>query len=179
MYRRTLTAKQEAFAREYLVNGRNAASAYRTVYNTRCSPKIASGEGAKLLKHPGITLAVEQAAAKAAADLQITAERVIAEVARVAFFDPRRLYRSDGTLKQPLEWDDDTAPVVASMEVCEGREGQGENCLSGGLTKKVRFSDKVEALKLLMRHLGLLNGKGGAGRHPSYKVYIGTGMLNV
>jgi hypothetical protein len=97
----------------------------------------------------------------------------------LAFFDPRRLYGLDGTLKQPLEWDDDPAAVVASMEVCAGQEGQGENCLSTGLTKKVRFCDKVEALKLLMRHLGLLNGKGGAGRHPSYKVYIGTGMVGV
>jgi len=179
MPRRTLTAKQEAFARTYLANGRNAAAAYRTAHNTCSSPKVASAEGARLLKHPGIALELRGAIQAAAADLKLTAERVLAEAAMVAFFDPRRLFRSDHTLKPPSEWDVDTAAAVASLQTYEEWQGRGQHRRSAGLTKRVQFGKKVEALKLLMEYLGLLKGKGAPSRGPSYKVYLGNGMQDV
>ena len=47
---------------------------------------------------------------------ELTPERLLREVAKLANADRRRLYRPDGTLKQVSELDDETAAAVASVE---------------------------------------------------------------
>jgi hypothetical protein len=75
--------------REYLANGRNAAAAYRAAYETQCSAKIASAEGNKLLKHPGITLALQASVQAAASKLNLTAELGRRPLFDIAELEPR------------------------------------------------------------------------------------------
>ena len=49
----------------------------------------------------------------------VTRERLLREIGRLAFVDPRRLLREDGTMLPLHELDDDTAAAIASVEVDE------------------------------------------------------------
>lgn len=51
--------------------------------------------------------------------LEVTADLVVKEIAKVAFFDPRKLFNGDGSLKLITEIDGQSAASIAGFEVCE------------------------------------------------------------
>jgi len=121
-----LTPKQERFVAEYLIDLNATQAAIRTGY----SAKTAASQGARLLKQGGVARAVQAAQQARAVRTEITQDRVLQELARIAFFDIRRLYRADGSMKDPCELDADTAAALASIEVKEELErGGGEDAL--------------------------------------------------
>jgi phage terminase small subunit len=163
-----LTDKQEAFAHEYVRNGRNASDAYRTCYSVREGTKQATVNNAAwaLLGHSGVAARIEKLSTASRSHMEATTERIILEAARVALFDPRKLYRmrEDGTeeLVPITELDDDTAAAIAGIEVQEVIAGG--NLL--GYLKKLKLSNKVASLSLLADIKGMKKqpeekGKGG------------------
>ena len=134
-----LNDKQRAFVREYLKDRNATQAAIRAGYNG----KNADVTGPRLLRNVGVAAEVEKATAKATAKVELTVERTLQEIARIAFQDPRKLYREDGSQRPIHELDDDTAAAVASVEY--GAEG----------ARKVRTWDKNAALEKAMKHLGL------------------------
>src|ERR1700722_16107662 len=66
------------------------------------------------------------------------------EIARVAYADPRRLFRADGTLVPIVELDEDAAGMIAAIEVDEDSR-----------TTRVRMWDKNQALEKALKYLGL------------------------
>jgi phage terminase small subunit len=96
---RDLTAKQRAFVEAYLRNGRNAAEAYRTAYDTNMSARLVADEASKLLQHPGIAPIVAEAERRAAAATEraldryaVTKERIVSALARLGFYDARDVF---------------------------------------------------------------------------------------
>lgn len=121
-----LTPKQKRFVAEYLIDLNATQAAIRTGY----SAKTAASQGARLLKQGGVARAVQAAQQARAVRTEITQDRVLQELARIAFFDIRRLYREDGSMKDPCELDADTAAALASIEVKEELErGGGEDVM--------------------------------------------------
>jgi phage terminase small subunit len=90
-----------------------------------------------------------------AARTGITADRVLAEIAKLAFFDPRKFFDADGAPIPIHELDDDTAAALAGMNVFEVFEGTGKNRVFVGYTKKYKLTDKRGSLELLGKHLKL------------------------
>jgi len=76
----------------------------------------------------------------------------VAEYAKLAFFDIRKLFNEAGGLKDPEEWDDETAAAVAGLENMDMRGIEGEP--APGVIKKVKLSDKRAALDSLCKVLG-------------------------
>jgi phage terminase small subunit len=149
-----LTPKQERFAAEYVKLG-NAAEAYRLAYNAKhMKAETVHKRASELLADGEVAGRVAEIRAKAQARTEITIDRVLREVARLAFSDHRALFRENGSLKAPHEIDGDTAATVASVEVFEEFEGRGKNRVLVGYTKKMKLWDKNAALEKLMRHLG-------------------------
>lgn len=101
----SLAPKQERFVAEYLVDLNATQAAIRAGY----SAKTAYSAGQRLLKHVEIQKRVSAGKGKQLAKAEITAERVIAEIARLCLSDVRKLFNDDGSLKKPKDWDDDTA----------------------------------------------------------------------
>jgi len=151
-----LTARQERFVQEYLIDLNATQSAIRAGY----SPNTANEQGSRLLTYVSVRSAIEEAKKKRQERVEITQDRVLQELARIAFFDLRKLYREDGSLKPVSELDDDSAAVLASIEVVESNRG-GQDGESSALeyVKKAKVFDKGTALTLAMRHLGMLNDK--------------------
>jgi phage terminase small subunit len=143
-----LNSKQLRFIDEYLIDFNASQAAIRAGY----SKKTAGSIGFNLLKKAEIQQAIKAKQRELANKAGITRERIVAEVARIAFADVRRLFKSDGTLKPVQEIDDDTAGALAGVDVVE----------TGGempvITKKVKLWDKNSALEKLLKHLGMDDG---------------------
>lgn len=145
-----LTPKQERFAQLY-VQLDNASEAYRQSYSSeRMQQSTIHRKASMLMENPEIIARVKELRDVTAERALITAERVLKEVSRIAFFDIRRIFNADGTLKRVIDLDDDTAAAIGSIEAIQvGDDGQLI------ITKKIKAGDKNPALEKLMKHLGL------------------------
>jgi phage terminase small subunit len=165
-----LTTKQKRFVLEYLVDSNGTKAAIRAGY----SPNRASEIAYALMQKPHVRSAIEVAQAKQAKRLEITADRVKLELARIAFSNVRNVvsvkretitYRgphvnSEGepnlieVIRTHVElipsdqWSDDAAGAVS--EVVQTSTAHGENI-------KIKHHDKVKALELLAKHFGMLD----------------------
>ena len=145
-----LTAKQAKFVEEYLLDLNAAAAARRAGYTTKRSEAI----GYDLLTKADIQAAVQSAQRERSARTGVTADRVLKEIARIAFADPRAVmsWGPDGVaLRNSSDLSDDEAAAVA--EVSETWTD------SGGGSRKVKLHDKVAALEKLARHIGLYDSE--------------------
>ena len=89
-------------------------------------------------------------------DSQIaTVRQTLIEASRIALFDPRKLFREDGSPKPISELDDDTAAALAGLDVHEEYAGSGEDRVFIGYTKKYRLAEKNVALEKLFKFHGL------------------------
>jgi phage terminase small subunit len=87
---------------------------------------------------------------------ELTTDSVIAELSKIVHADPRKLFAEDGRMLHPKDWPDEMAGAVASLEVVEEFEndGDGEKKLIG-YTKKLKLWDKNSGIDKAMKHLGL------------------------
>jgi phage terminase small subunit len=141
---RRLTPKQEAFALAYC-RQMNASDAYREAYHARnMNPKTINEAASRLLKNSKVSARIAELKVPAILAAGLSTERTLREIARVAYADPRRLFRADGTLVPIVELDEDAAAMIAAVEVDEV-----------GRVTRLRLWDKNAALEKAMRHLGL------------------------
>jgi len=146
---RSLTPKQRFFVREYLIDLNSSAAARRAGYK--------HGEiGRRLVTKSHVLTAIEKEMRRRAAKLDISAERVLAEIAKIAFSDARKLFDANGDLIPIHLLDDDTAATIAGIEVTEIETGE-EKPLTR--IKKIKRWDKTKNLELLGRHLALFTDK--------------------
>lgn len=148
-----LTKKQQVFVAHYLVDLDAKSAAIAAGY----SEKTAESQGSQLLKNPKVAEEISRKLAPTFKKLDISVERTLNEVGRIAFLDPRKFYRDDGSLKAVPELEDDVAGALAGMDVEEAFEhfGKGQAKPIGEL-KKIKFWSKVDALTLLMKYHKLL-----------------------
>ena len=142
-----LTPKQARFVAEYLVDLNATQAAIRAGY----SPRTAKVIGAQNLSKLNIQSAIQEAIETQQERTEIPADRVIQELFRVASFDPRKLFRSDGTVKDIHELDDDTAACIGGLEM--------QTDTNGTTTRKVKIWDKNSALEKLGKHFMLFTDR--------------------
>lgn len=164
-----LTPKQRRFVDEYLID-LNATAAYmRAGYAGKGNSAEASA--ARMLRNVKVQAFLTERMKDRETRTQVTQDRVLQELARIAFFDIRKLYNSDGSLKRPDELDDDAAAVLSGVDVTEMAGNDGPVTF----TKKAKVFDKTAALTLAMRHLGMLKDKvehSGEIKNPELKLVL-------
>jgi len=146
------TEKQKLFVLEYLTDRNATRSAIAAGYSEHTAYSI----GHELLKNPEIAAEIERRTKKLADKLELTPEKVLREICKLAFLDPRKFYNEDGSLKAITDLDDDTAAALAGLEIEEAYEhfGKGQAKPTGTI-KKIKFADKGLNLERLGRHLKL------------------------
>jgi len=142
-----LTAKQQRFVEEYLVDLNATQAAIRAGYSVKNADKI----GPELLGKTRVAEAIKQAMAKRSRRTGINQDRVLRELATIAFADMADFVQvvDDGSKVVALELDKippDKRGAIASIK-------QGANGID------VKLNDKVKALELLGRHLGMYNDR--------------------
>lgn len=140
-----LTAKQQKFADEYLIDLNATQAAIRAGY----SPKSAGTNADKLLKNTKIRAYIEARMAEHSRRTGVTQERIIRELARIAFLDPTQLVNMDtAELLENAAADDRAAIASVKVKTIPTPEGTG-------LEREVRFADKIKALELLGKRFGM------------------------
>lgn len=151
-----LTANQKIFADEYLID-RNATRAYKMAYPKVKSDDVAAVNGNRLLRNAKVEEYVQERLEKAQERTEVTLDRVIKEYARIAFFDPRKMFDENGNPVPLTEMDDDTVAVIAGLDVLEICSDEKTGYMA--YIKKYKLANKLEALKALGEHLGLASNK--------------------
>lgn len=169
-----LTDKQKAFANEYLIDMNATQAAIRAGYSEKTANRI----GSENLSKPVITEYLAEANKKRQHRTQITQDRVLLELAKIAFAsgsdfakvvtEPRneKVWNDDDQEFEDKETsiqtvrlkDTDTLPEDKRAAIAEISEGKF------GIT--VKSYDKVKALELIGKHLGMwdkADKKGGDG----------------
>ena len=140
-----MTPKQERFIAEYLIDLNATKAAVRAGYH----PKTA----ALLIAKDSIRAAIAEKQAPVLAKLGLTSERTLEEIRRIAYSDVRRMF--DGPNLKPIcEMDDETAACVASFEVVIKNAAAGDGHTD--TVHKLKAWDKLKALEMAAKHLGLL-----------------------
>lgn len=145
-----LTDKQKRFITEYLVDLNATQAAIRAGY----SAKTAQAIGTENLSKPLIQAALQEAMQKRSRRTEITQDRVLLELARIGFCDPRKLFDDDGNPLPISAIDDDTAASISLLDVDVTIDEDGTITRS----KRYRFSDKLRALEMIAKHIGMCSG---------------------
>jgi phage terminase small subunit len=152
----TLTAKQERFVTEYLIDLNATQAAIRAGYSEKTSYSI----GQENLRKPAIAAAVSEAQTKRSERTEITQDRVLEELAKIGFSDLRKVLTPKGGLIDAQDWGDEFAGAVASVELVSRPSGEYDTKNRPIIehVHKIKTWDKLSALEKLGKHLGMFSG---------------------
>jgi len=158
-----LTPRQAAFAREYVLTGNASEAARRAGYNGRVGEM-----GYALLRNPGVQAAIDKARREADAAYEVSRDRVIGELARIAFSNELDFTTigEDGEPRPDFsKLDRNKAAAIAEITIETYMDGHGEDAREVKRTR-VRRWDKQKALADLSKLLGY-NEEKDAGQHSA------------
>ena len=148
--------RAERFAREYIQDFNGARAAIAVGY----SEKTARAAGSRMLTKVIVRDRLAELAKAKMESLDVSTERILLELARIAFRDVRKLFDLEGNLKSIKDLDDDSAAAISSIDHDELFQYFGEGQRKKiGTTTKVKMSDKVKALELLGKYRTLFTEK--------------------
>lgn len=138
-----LPANQEAFCHEYVVD-RNGTRAYKKIY--KCSVKVAAAGASRLLRNAKVKERIKDLEEKVFKTADITAERVIQEIAKIAFSNIGEfidIVNEGGSVSMKL-----LKSLTAEQLACVSEITELETA-SGLRRFKFKLHDKLKALELL------------------------------
>jgi phage terminase small subunit len=147
-----MSEKHQRFVEEYLLDLNATQAAIRAGY----SAATAHSQGQRLLKHVEVKKAIAAAKKARAERMAISQDRVLQELARIAYFDIRKTVDANGAPIPIQDLDADTASAIAGIDILEQYEQVGEERVLVGLLKKYKVFDKNTAITNAMRHLGMM-----------------------
>jgi hypothetical protein len=113
-------AFHQRFVNAYFTERENATRAYLTV-KPHVTERTASSEGHKLLRLPDIHEAIEKRREEIRQRFAFTADRVMQELSRLAYFNSSRMLNEKGKPKRLHELDEDTTAAL-TLEI----DGKGK-----------------------------------------------------
>ena len=171
-----LNDRTQRFVAEYLQT-LNGTASYKKAGFAAKSDAVARAGASRLLATANVQKAIQAAKAKLLQAADLTAERTLREIARIAYFDPRKMMGEDGQPVALHRLDDDTAAAINGLEVLEEYEGSGEDRKLVGHVKKYKIADKNAALEKAAKILGLFE-KDNAQKPPAVIQVIDYGALH-
>ncbi len=152
------TEKKQRFCDEYLIDLNGTQAHIRAGFKAKTIEAHAQA-ASQLLRELKVKKYITQKQAEREDKTKIKQERVLQELARIGFCDPRKYFNGGGRFKEFSELTEDEAAAIASVEVEELFEGRGEDRSHIGYLKKIKFWNKVDSLELVGKHLGMFPNK--------------------
>ena len=143
-----MTDREARFCIEYLVDMDAKAAAIRAGFKPSTARNAAAWIHPEHPTKPELRKEIDRLIEKRAKRTEVTADRVIKELAKIAFVNITDVVAKNGGLRQDIERTD--AAAVASIKVKIGEDGE---------EREVKLHDKGFALKLLGTHLGIFTEK--------------------
>jgi len=108
----------------------------------------------ELKENPRVPAEIARVTGERCKKLEVSAEEVLASLKKLAFFDVRKCFREDGSLKSIPELDEETAFALAGMHVQKAYEHLGNGLAKGvGVIKRIKFHDRGLNLERLGRYV--------------------------
>ena len=143
-----LTAKQKRFVEEYLIDLNATQAAIRAGY----SAKTANEQGARLLANVSVQDVVSRKMAERSKRTGISQDRIVLELARIAFMKMTDIVNADGEINTGATDDD-----LACIESIKYKKSESDTGYSE--EREVKVASKLKALELLGKHMGMWNDK--------------------
>lgn len=144
-----LTEKQQRFIDEYLIDLNATQAAIRAGYSVKTAREQASQNLTKL----NIQQEISEKMAERSKRTGVNQDRIVLELAKIAFVNAADVIDSDdATIKAGATADDTAAIQSVKVKVIPTKEGEG-------VEREIRLNDKLKALELLGKHLGMWNDK--------------------
>ena len=162
-----LTAKQQRFVDEYLIDLNATQAAIRAGYSERTARSISNEN----LTKPDIQAAIEKGMQARSGRVEITQDMVLRELAKIGFSDIRKVVRWGETQVRMLDGEDDGPEdmvpyhglaLIDSTEIDDNTAGAIAEVSQGKEGLKVKLHDKKGALVDIGRHLGMFTAPGHA-----------------
>lgn len=142
-----LSEKQKRFVEEYLIDLNATQASIRAGY----SNNYANTNVSKLLQNTTIKEAIEKAMAERSRRTGITQDRVLMELAKLAFVNAGDIIDgNDASIKEGASRDDLACIQSVKVKIMDSDKGTMTE-------REVRLHDKKASLELLGKHLGLFN----------------------
>ena len=157
-----LTAKQQRFVDEYLIDLNATQAAIRAGYSERTARSISNEN----LTKPDIQAAIEKGMQARSGRVEITQDMVLRELAKIGFSDIRKVVRWGETQVRMVDGEDDGPEdmvpyhglaLIDSTEIDDNTAGAIAEVSQGKEGLKVKLHDKKGALVDIGRHLGMFS----------------------
>ena len=141
-----MTKKQKRFIEEYLIDLNATQAAIRAGY----SPDTAKSIGSENLTKPDLQVRIAKAMAERSKRTGVNADRVVMELAKIAFVNAGDVIDAETATLKPDAAREDTAAIQSVKVKTFGEDG---------LEREIKMADKLKALELLGKHLGMFKDK--------------------
>ena len=160
-----MTEKQKKFADEYLID-LNATRAYKAAYKSVKNDNSARAGASRMLRNVKVATYIEEKMAERAERTEIKQDDVVKELAKIGFAqitDYVEVQNINGFEKVIIKPTDEIEKekIGAIAGIKEGRNGI-----------EIKMNDKVKALELLGKHLGMFTEKQEIKAQISYEDYL-------
>ena len=162
---KTLTAKQERFCQEYLIDLNCTQAAIRAGYSIKTAGQI----GEQNYKKLEIQKRIQELQAKREKRTEITADKVLKELATIGFANvtdfvkvEKRTYMATDLLDpeaEPVEKEYKAVDVFETDAIAPDKIPALASIKQGKDGIEVKMHDKVKALELMAKHLGMFTEK--------------------
>ena len=141
-----LTDKQQRFCDEYLIDLNATQAAIRAGYKRS---EYTDTNANKILENTRVAEEIEKRMAERSRRTGINQDRVILELARIAFVNPQNVIDPDDASVRVDATEDDLACIQSvKVKTMDSEKGSSTE-------REVRLADKMRALELLGKHLGM------------------------
>ena len=141
-----MTKKQKRFVEEYLIDLNATQAAIRAGY----SPDTAKSIGSENLTKPDLQARIAKAMAERSKRTGVNADRVVMELAKIAFVNAGDVIDAETATLKPDAAKEDTAAIQSVKVKTFGEDG---------MEREIKMADKLKALELLGKHLGMFKDK--------------------
>ena len=141
-----LNPKQERFCKEYVIDCNATKAGIRAGY----SEDSAYSQAHDLLKKPEIADFIRQLQFEIGERLEITADMVVQELAKLAFSNTQDFVKTGNDIKDISKLERHKVAAVSGIKTTEIVIGEATRT-----TTELKFHDKVSALEKLGKHLGV------------------------
>ncbi len=175
-----MTDAQKRFCDEYLID-LNATRAYKTAYSRCKKDETANVNGSKLLRNAKVQEYIAEKMKEREQRTEITQDMVVNELAKIAFFNIKEIYNANGTLKEITNINEKTAGAISSIKTLQKAGAMKINVKTDDnipiehiqeQTVEFKTNDKVKALELLGKHLGMFKEQLDISQDKPFEVNI-------
>ena len=143
-----LTEKQKRFVEEYLIDLNATQAAIRAGYSTKNADKI----GSELLGKTRVSEEIRKAMAERSKRTGINQDRVVDELAKIAFVKMTDIVDGEGRIHADATDDDLSCIESIKYKTFENDRGSSTE-------REIKIASKIKALELLGKHLGMWKEK--------------------